>query len=259
MKIPIYIPSKNRANKILKEEPWILDYPNDVCIVVSPDNQEEYDTVLRNVKVHVLVCKYEGNMSLIRNFILENAEHNFGKNTWIAMLDDDVKRLEFYENGKWTEYNTGKQIHEVLNLLLEKYGDAELIGSNGVNNRFFKTLKPNNQGFICADGFLLKIGDIKYDENLKVKEDYYMVCNFLKNKKKIYSLGNFNVMSKHYTKGGIATWDIKRSELDKEAQSYLLKLFPEFLKPKRRKNSEYELSFIRRKSTNINQQTLFDF
>lgn len=242
MSVPLFILSTKRSININSEILWIKDYPGEVFLVVDDSEKEEYGKVFGSVICH----NCTGNMSKIRNFILDFAKERYGEHSWIVMCDDDVTSFEFYEEREWKVFDTGVGISELFDKLVAKYFDGYLLGANGVNNRFFKTLSESNYGFICADGFLVNLAmGVMYDETLRVKEDYYLVCKLLEEKKKVYALGNLNVCSKHYTnKGGIQSWKEERKLLDKYCQEYLLGKFPKYLRKHSRR--EFELSFIRK-------------
>lgn len=255
--IPIYIPSKARSHKLNDYSPWLRDYPSDAHLVVTSDEESAYKEVTNHkVIVHPQECC--GNMSKVRNFILNHATSTYGEGQWIAMFDDDVSKLRtlpYYAKCKadlyktnWISHATGESVYKVLKGLIETYGDSVLIGTNGVDNEFYKTGVAKTYGFVCADGCLIKLDGSRYDETIKVKEDYFYTAQSLTAGKKIYSLGTLCVHSRHYNAGGCQSYSEKREALDLEAQQYLLKKFPDiFAARSPRKNSPHELRFKRLK------------
>lgn len=253
--IPLFVPSKGRAHKLREYMPWIWEYPESKFLVVDEKEQYEYSCLDLPLLTH---ANLSGNMSKIRNFILTIAEAKWARQ-WIAMFDDDVAKLEFREDvtakkeqlnddALYTQHDSGTSIAQLLNLLSSRFNDGFLIGANGVGNRFLKASGPRNHAFVCSDAFLIKLDGSRYDENLPVKEDYYMTAKMISEGKQIWSLGNLTVHSRHYNKGGCQSLDVAREKLDADAKTYLLEKFPAIFKPNNAwENKKNELRFIRRK------------
>jgi hypothetical protein len=254
--IPIFVPSKGRADKIRSYIPWIWEYPGEKFLVIDEKEQAEYSCLELPLLTHTGLT---GNMSKIRNFILATGEIKYGLEKWIAMVDDDVSKLEYRSkldvtkeqlnaDEFYTQYNSGTGIADLLNLLVNIHGDGFLIGANGVGNRFLKAMGPRNHAFVCGDAFLIKLDGTRYDEALPVKEDYGLLAQYMAQGKKIWSLGNLTVHSRHYNKGGCQSLDVAREKLDEEAKIYLLNKFPALFKPNNAwAGKKNELRFIRKK------------
>lgn len=148
-----------------------------------------------------------------RNKALELGDQ---QNKITLQLSDDCGKCYLREK----ELTINEVVNHIYNWFL--YSTAELTGIGPVFNKFYQknTITP---GFIIGDFTMTKPHTgIRFDTNLRLKEDYDFSLQYLKkygrNAKHNYIICDF----KHYSnKGGAVAY--RNSELEKETVDYLLK------------------------------------
>ena len=107
-----------------------------------------------------------------RNAILNDA---FANDCIALELSDDLKKLELAVD-KENKNKKVLNINEAIQMMIdaaEKNG-AKMVGTAPTNNAyFFNPKKPyHTQAFIVGDMILVLPTELRFDENLKLKEDY---------------------------------------------------------------------------------------
>ena len=174
MKIKIFAPSYKRPEKSITQ----LKYP-EVKIVVRESEAEEY----RKNGNDIVVCpdSAQGNLCRVRNWILDNLYEDAD---CIIMLDDDCKGIGRWDNQNDIKFNQEEltEFCESSSLLCKELG-YKFWGLNCVTDKgayreytpfgFLQYLGGPFQGH-------LKESDIRYDENLPLKEDYDITLQHIK-------------------------------------------------------------------------------
>lgn len=166
MKVKIFAPSYKRPEKSITQ----INYP-EVKLVVRESEAEEY----RKNGNEIIVCpdSAQGNLCRVRNWILDNL---YDDADCIVILDDDCKYIGRYENQKNYKFNSEElaEFCESISILCKDL-DYKFWGINiKVDKSFYREYTPF--GFLQYIGgpfqAHLKDSEIRYDENLPLKEDY---------------------------------------------------------------------------------------
>ncbi|AOR28744.1 hypothetical protein FORMB_17050 [Formosa sp. Hel1_33_131] len=199
--ILITVISSGRANKIPNS------YNKDWTFIVGTGEKEAY-------KKQGFINVIEGG-SLIdsRNKALQLGDE---QNKITLQLSDDC--------GKCFIKSQEGNIHDVIDYIYKWFStsELELTGIGPVFNKFYQK-NTITSGFIIGDFTMTKPNTgIRYDNNLRLKEDYDFTLQYLKKygrtAKHNYIICDF----KHYSnKGGAVAY--RNDELEKETVNYLLK------------------------------------
>tara|TARA_R110000824_G_scaffold359339_1_gene546874 strand:- start:922 stop:1665 length:744 start_codon:yes stop_codon:yes gene_type:complete len=167
MKVKFFAPSYKRPQKSISQ----TTYPN-VKLVVRESEAEDY---LANGN-EIVVCpdSAQGNLCRVRNWILDNLFDD--QTDCIVILDDDCKAISRWESQIKSKFNESELniFCEQKSLLCKELG-FKFWGLNCVQDKgAYREYTPF--------GFLQYIGgpfqahlngsDLRYDENLPLKEDY---------------------------------------------------------------------------------------
>ena len=173
MKVKIFAPSYNRPEKSITQ----IKYP-EVKLVVRESEAEEY--ISNGNDIVICPDTAQGNVSRIRNWILDNL---YGDADCIIIVDDDCKYV-----GRWSKQEK------------YKFNQEELLEFSESSSVLCKELGYKHWGVNCVTdkgaymehtplGFLQYIGSpfsahlkesqIRYDEDLPLKEDYDMTLQHI--------------------------------------------------------------------------------
>jgi hypothetical protein len=214
MKISVNIPSHKRP----KVE--TLDFYSDCKIWVADNEIEEYQKNNPNNEIIGLGENSGKNISVIRNHILKS---EFGKGAdVVCMLDDDVKGIYRFNKSKNNNFGYEKRIVTDFIGFIEKYTTMAIeLGAYlwGVNlnkdSRSYQHYKPFNTNKIILGPFSchIKDGNIFYDENIPLKEDYDLALQHLNKHRKILRLNMYHYVCKQSeNKGGCAVYRNYKTE-----------------------------------------------
>ena len=201
MKVKIFAPSYKRPVKSITQ----LKYP-EVKLVVKESEAEEY---IENGN-DIVVCpdSAQGNLCRIRNWILDNL---YDDADCIVLLDDDCKAIGRWENQKKYVFNQDELLEfcERQSILCDDMG-FKFWGLNCMTDKgSYREYTPF--GFIQYTGgpfqAHLKDSEIRYDEELPLKEDYDITLQHIKK----YG-GCFRVNYAHY--------DVKQAEQEGGCATY---------------------------------------
>ena len=211
MKVKIFAPSYKRPEKSITQK----TYPF-VKLVVRESEAEEY--IANGNDVIVCPDSAQGNLCRVRNWILNNLYEDAD---CIVILDDDCKKI-----GRWQEQNDITFNEEELiefcessSVLCKDLG-YKFWGLNCVTDKgAYKEYAPFNFLRYIGGPFQahLKESEIRYDEDLPLKEDYDMTLQHIQK----YD-GCLRVNYAHYDvkqakqAGGCATY----RSLQKEKQQF---------------------------------------
>lgn len=157
-----------------------------------------------------------------RNAALDDA---FADGIYCVQLSDDVKRLEWNDyldlykpQGKITIAKAVWRLYE--SALRNK---ASLIGIPPTPNGFFaKTSAETYNGFAIGDAFLCKPTELRFDTNLRLKEDYDFSLQHIAHGDGITRVNTILWSFQHYSnKGGAVSY--RTDSLEQETVMYLLR------------------------------------
>lgn len=208
MKISVNIPSHKRP--VVET----LQYYPHCKIWVAENELEEYRKHNPDAEIVSLGESSGKNISVIRNHILK-AEFESGADV-VCMLDDDVKGIYRYDKAKHNNYGYVKnKVTDFLDFIerhsiMAKEMGAYLWGVNlNQDARSYNHYRPFNTNNIILGPFSchLKGGDIFYDENIPLKEDYDLALQHLNKHRKILRLNMYHYVCKQSeNKGGCAVY-----------------------------------------------------
>jgi hypothetical protein len=166
MKVKFYSPSYKRPEKSITQ----IHFP-DVKIVVRESEAEEY--IANGNDVVVCPDSAQGNLCRVRNWILNNL---FDDADCIVLLDDDCSRIGRWEEQAQIKFNMNdlsEFAENVANLTKEMgfhFWGLNCVTDKGAYREYtpFGTLQYIGGPFQAH----LKTSEIRYDEDLPLKEDY---------------------------------------------------------------------------------------
>lgn len=199
----VYIPSYKRSDKIKTHK---LFNKENVVIVIGEDEREEYEKFLGSGYNYLLIPKERNtNIAKARNFMLENADTEC-----ILMMDDDVESVGYYEKGKKCYLN----VEELENFVADGFRMAKELGVHlwGINmtadRMAYREFTPFSfsvpiLGTFCG---IIKT-DIKYMEEIYLKEDYDFFLEHIHKDHKTLRFNKYHYNTIHLTiPGGCAAY-----------------------------------------------------
>lgn len=211
--IGYYSPSYKRPNGVITQRRY-----SEVIYVVRESDADDY--INNGHKCWVVPDSAQGSVCRIRNYILDNAPEEK-----IVLMDDDISGI-----GKWE-----RQIERVLDeddfyqfceigfIMAEdlgvKYWGMNLLMDKGAYREYTPfSLKSVILGPFQAFNNL----DLRYDENLPLKEDYDLSLQVLNKYRKTLRFNAYHYIAKQHTNlGGCA--DYRTREREKEQMDLLIK------------------------------------
>ena len=166
MKVKFYSPSYKRPEKSITQ----IHFP-DVQLVVRESEADEYIANGNNV----VVCpdSAQGNLCRVRNWILDNL---FDDADCIVLLDDDCSRIGRWEEQVQIKFNMGDLSEFAENMAnITKDMGFHFWGLNCVTDKgAYREYTPFGTLQYIGGPFQahLKTSEIRYDEDLPLKEDY---------------------------------------------------------------------------------------
>lgn len=211
MKVKFFAPSYKRPEKSITQ----IHYP-DVKIVVRESEAEEY----RANGNDIVVCpdSAQGNLCRVRNWILDNL---YDDADCIVIIDDDCSYIGRWEEQSQIKFNMNdlqEFCENIANITKEMgfhFWGLNCVTDKGAYREYtpFGTLQYIGGPFQAH----LKTSDVRYDEELPLKEDYDITLQHIHKYK-----GCLRVNFAHYNvkqaeqEGGCATY----RNLDKEKQQF---------------------------------------
>lgn len=201
--IKIAIPTHGRSEAIIKDTIRIVSQFDkskfEIIVFPNPIEETEKYNHLRaeNIEVAWLWAKW---ILEARNMILEYF------NEWdeIFFMDDDITwaYIWYNKNSKWVKKDLN--ISEIQEVIIKGFTDLKetwlkLFWYYPVDNAFFMSKKIKINQFIIASAFWMIKTDLKFDENLPLKEDYdFTLQNYIR----YWGAIRYNYITfkaKHYT------------------------------------------------------------
>lgn len=212
---------------------------------VVPHGQKE-DYVSAGAK-NVLETKINNKNDLIyaKNMALNRA---FNKDRICIMIHDDLQSLFRVkaQEGSRPRHSDKEVISfpraiKIIYRGMSRTG-AYLGGISPTNNPFFVGRKYSETHFILGDFTVFRPNPIRFNPAMKVKEDYYITCEHLREYKKVYRADEILATFLHYSNSG-GCQEFRTSEIQAEAISVLMKDFPEWIRVNARRENEVLLRY----------------
>lgn len=205
----IYIPTYKRAGNMITQN----IFPN--AIVVCPESQlKDYEYAYPGMKFKPCPDSVEGNMAKKRNWIKDNADKN-----WFVMIDDDIKHLQYIENGKQIQMTYDHAIEFIHNsfVMAEDIGTV-LWGINlQTDPKFYREYSPISLLSVVLGPFTGHIKNkLRYDERLPTKEDYDYALLVLQKYHKILRLNKYAYMAGHINNISGGSIGLRRMQMEED-------------------------------------------
>lgn len=220
-------------------------------IVFFVKDQQDKEMYLKNGAKKVIVS---GSLMDSRNASLE---YCFNLNKICIQLSDDLEKIMINDfTGKRTyKYVNVKQAIETIigHFVQNKYYFA---GFPPTNNPFFALKEYEYNKFIVGDFIIIKPNKLRFDTNLKLKEDYDYTLQHIKELNGCVRYGVFLNSFKHYSNKGGAV-DYRTTQLEQKTINYLQQKWGECIKLNPKRENEILLNKNSYSILNSNQQSLF--
>lgn len=166
MKIKFFSPSYKRPEKSITQ----IHYP-EVQLVVRESEADQY--IANGNDVVVCPDSAQGNLCRVRNWILDNL---FEDADCIVLLDDDCSKIGRWEEQVQIKFNMNdlREFSENMAMITKEMG-FHFWGLNCVTDKgAYREYTPFGMIQYIGGPFQahLKSSEIRYDENLPLKEDY---------------------------------------------------------------------------------------
>tara|TARA_Y100001972_G_scaffold112497_1_gene146289 strand:- start:1948 stop:3168 length:1221 start_codon:yes stop_codon:yes gene_type:complete len=246
----IAIPSYNRPDalrdKTLKTLAEAGINSGITIFVANEDEKKRYRERIKKIRIVVGVI----GITAQRNFIKKYYKQ---VNDCILVLDDDIERFETINK----ETNKFEKITDLKSLFTDcfitaKNNNVNLWGIYGARNCMFmarqKTKFKLGFSFLigCVYGYIVEKDMTPYlmDENVKIKQDYEQSVLHYKEMGNILRFNWVTIKTKFYAEGGLGKKP-ERQQQNLIDQKILTQKYPEYFKPKFRKDGTAEL-YVRR-------------
>lgn len=206
------IPSKGRAGIVTTTK-----FVTKMAAIFCPESEEE-DYKKYHQRVMGVPEKIIG-ITRTRNWILDFAKHNGERR--ILMMDDDLRVFAKFEKGK-PGVGIPVEFERFIHLVSNMFDMAEDIGTNlwgfQVTNdgKTYREYSPFSlQSFIA--GHLMGIIDDgqRFDERLRLKEDYDFSLQSLRRHRRVLRFNKYSFYVDHHdTVGGCRTYRTMKMEMD---------------------------------------------
>ena len=209
-KYKLFVISSGRANTFRSMKDVIK---NEAAFVVGKGEENAYrDAGAKEVHVG-------GTLIESRNKALDLA---FAENKYCIQIDDDLIDIKLNDfSGKNTNkiIDLGNYIDELV-----EFADSrteKLIGIPPTSNPFYAKNEIQLNAFIIASLCLTKPSDERFDNNLRLKEDYDFTLQHIKNNGGVVRFHKYLISFKHYTNAGGAV-SYRNNITETEAINYLI-------------------------------------
>jgi len=172
-------------------------------------------------------------------------------------LSDDLENIMVNDfTGKRTKkYVTVKKVLDdiIPSFIESKY---KLAGFPPTNNPFFALNEFDLNKFIVGDFLIIKPTELRFDTNMRLKEDYDFCLQFMKEKGGCIRYGKYLMSFKHYSnKGGAVSY--RTEQLEQTTINYLIEKWGECIKLNTKRPNEILLNKNSFKILNSKQINLF--
>jgi hypothetical protein len=222
---------------------------NEVVFFVKDENDKEQ--YLKNGAKKVIVS---GSLMDSRNASLD---YCFSINKICVQLSDDLENIMVND---FTGKRTYKYVlvTDVLENIINDFIGSKyyFAGFPPTNNPFFALKEKEHNKFIVGDFIIIKPNNLKFDNNLKLKEDYDYTLQHIKEMGGCIRYGIYLNSFKHYSNKGGAV-DYRSSILEQKTIKYLISKWGECIKLNPKRENEILLNKNSFEILNSNQIGLF--
>lgn len=206
MNYSVYIPSKGRAGKVTSHKLFL-----DSIIVCPKSEKKQY------LEYHDKVVGVPNDVRGItptRNWILDNFDDD-----WMIQVDDDARSFHKYENGDLIKFVDSKRV--------DRFFDNMFVMSEGMgfkvwglamasDYKFYRTFAPfSTQGIVAANIIGILKNPLRFDERLRVKEDYDYSMQHIYKYGGVLRTHKYGIDVIHLTnEGGCVGYRTKEVEMD---------------------------------------------
>lgn len=207
MKIKICVPSFKRP---LVET---LKYLPSAEVYVAKSQEKEYKEANPNANIVAVEDKFQGNVCLIRNKILDD-----NKNDIVCIVDDDLSKISYWQNKQEIPLLNEDEVYKFLykyTVLAIDLG-VKFWGVNiNKDKQVYREYSPFSLTSYIASPFGVHIASpIRYDERLPLKEDYDLTLQHLLKYRKVLRINKyFYSVKQHSQVGGCASYRSISEEL----------------------------------------------
>lgn len=175
-----------------------------------------------------------GSLCESRNTVLVDA---FKEGKIAVEVSDDLKAVKELLMVGAKKTGVERRPGEVLEEMIKEFKTVpfKLAGVAPTPNPFYYHKHRSTNLFIIGDFMMVKPTHLRFDENLKLKEDYDYTVQHIKEYGGVYRFNDIFMTFSHYTNaGGVVGY--RNEEKEKEAIDYLMKKHPGAfrLNPKRK-------------------------
>lgn len=193
-------------------------YLPEVVYVVRESEKKDYEDV--HDKIWVVPDSAQGNLSRIRNYILDNAKEDN-----IILIDDDIKYFGRF-NGNQSIYLDAQGVDKMIieGITLAREIGAKFWGLNCLADKgAFREYTPFGTRSYIGGPFQAHINNpLRYDEKIFLKEDYDMTLQVLNQFRVNLRLNMYHyVCDQNTLKGGCAEY--RNIDLEMEHNDLFLK------------------------------------
>ena len=220
-------------------------------IVFFVKDQTDKDLYLKNGAKEVIIS---GSLIDSRNASLD---YCFANKKICIQLSDDLEKIMINDySGKRTKKYTN--VVRVLNKIIPDFINNKYYfsGFPPTNNPFFALKEKEINKFIVGDFIIVKPNGLRFDNNLRLKEDYDYTLQHIKEFDGCIRYGSFLNSFKHYSNKGGAV-DYRTNQLEQETIKYLKNKWGECIKLNSKRENEILLNKNSFKILKSNQQSLF--
>lgn len=230
----VAIPSRGRAETLSTVE-LLKGLPANITIFV--DEKEDAEKYAKHHDCKIVETGTSG-ITKARNFILDY----YKEGTNVVMLDDDLRGIKTMVGSKLKALD----FSQVDTLIRTGFNacvkwNTKLFGIYPIPNAFFMSRSISVNTFIIGTFTGVIVGDLRYDEDLELKEDYDFTLKHILKYKRAIRFNNFCVDAKHYSNAG-GCKDRRDADLEQRCVQKLLALYPAFIRINPKRSNEILLS-----------------
>lgn len=228
----VYVISAGRPETVERMAPHLATVDASVVWVVP-----EYQVRTYQEAGALITLADPGSLVGARNAALDDASE------WDAacvQLSDDLKRIKALPNDEFTLGETLLHLDEAL----DDTG-LRLAGCSPTDNLYFAKVDVSTRKFIVGDLIMVRPTDLRFDENLRLKEDYDFTLQHWATYGGAARCDYIAPSFAHYTNAGGAV-AARTTELEQETIAYLKAKWPGMLRDNPRRPNEILLTTPRR-------------
>lgn len=185
MKIVFCSPSYRRPNGVEVDR-----FIPSVALYVAESEVEEYRKYNEKVHIRVIPDSVQGNLSRVRNYILEDQKENI-----VVMVDDDLQYVGYHENRALRKLNSEEELIDFVykySILAMDWGVKMWGVQVNPDKQNYREYSPFSTLSYIGDPFTVHINDpLRYDERFRLKMDYDFAIQHLNRFRKILRVNKF--------------------------------------------------------------------